>query len=65
LKGAYKQEGDLFMQIDRDRTRQNGFKLKEGRVRFRCWQEIHHLESGEALEQAAQKSCGYSMLGGY
>ena len=29
LKGAYKQEGEwLFMRVDRDRTRGNGFELR-------------------------------------
>ena len=59
LKGVYKHEGNQhFTWVDGDRTRGNGFKLKEGRFRFdisgkfftervvRCW----HRLPGDAVD---------------
>ena len=35
LRGAYKKEGDqLFTRPDHDRTRRNGFKLREGKIKL-------------------------------
>ena len=44
LKGAYKQEGEwLFTRVDSDRTRGNGFKLKQGRFRLAIRRNLFSL----------------------
>ena len=54
-EGAGKRAGEgLLTRARRDRTRGNGFKLKEGRFRTRYEEEILYYEGGEALEQVAQ-----------
>ena len=44
-------------------TRGNVFKLKEGRFRLDTG-DVLYYESGEVLEQAVQRGCGYPILGG-
>jgi len=57
LKGAYrKDEEGFFIRESSNRTRDNGFKLKESRFRYK--EEILYYEGSEALAQAAQRSCG-------
>ncbi|KAK4819096.1 LOW QUALITY PROTEIN: hypothetical protein QYF61_025355 [Mycteria americana] len=65
LKAAYRKDGEgLLIRECSDRTRGNGFKLKEGRFRLDLdKEEILHYEGGETLEQVAQRSCGCPIPG--
>ncbi|KAK4823398.1 hypothetical protein QYF61_001772 [Mycteria americana] len=65
LKRAYKKGEDrLFSRACCDRTRGNGFKLKEDRFTIGHKEDFFFFYEGvETPEQVAQRSCGCSIIG--
>jgi len=53
-----------FVRECSDRTSCNILKLKEGEMRLDIRKKILYSENGEALKQAAQRSCGFLIPGG-
>ena len=64
IERGCKNEGDrLFSRVCCDRTRGNGFKLKERRFRLNIRKKFFYNKCGKALEQVAQRGGGCPILG--
>jgi len=64
LKGAYKKDGDkFFSRACCNRTRGNGFKVKEGRFRLAIKEKFFYDKGGETLAQVAQRGSGCPIPG--
>mgnify|MGYP001857181571 CR=1 FL=1 len=54
LKGVYKQEGErLFTRVDSDRTRGNGFQLRQGRFSLDIRRKFFRPLSKEVVDTAS------------
>ena len=63
LKGAYRKGGEnIFSRASCDRTRKNGFKLREGRFRLDIRKTFFTMKGGETLEQVVQRGSGGPIL---
>ena len=66
LKGSYRKEGNrLFSRICCDRTKGNGFQLKQERFRLDMGKRFFYSKDVEALEQVAQSGGGCPILGDF
>jgi len=59
LKAACRKDGEnIFSRACCDRTKSNGFKLREGRFRLDIRKKFFYNEGGETLAQVAQRGSG-------
>ena len=61
--GGCKKENRLFSRVCYDRTRGNGFRLKERKFGYK--EEVFYGKGGEALAQVARRGSGCPFLGDF